>query len=238
MLNELETLSFRIKEKVIQFNKSGICVSLENTVSSLLNYYLSLRTNLPVHVTSIIFLGYEYPEVSADWFVIDERVEYLGKNYLNTFLLEKSEQNNLLLLSNRDYVERNYVRNYHRSEIVDYFPLHKASLGEHWPALRWSEINKLYNEIDFKQFPKYKEICEKLPKPNDKAYGTDITYEEYEWLMDIEKLYNYDPIIKNNNDPTKHSKWFTFNIRQKQIIAQLHQIEKNTRYKAKNTNAI
>lgn len=237
MSNELEKLSFGIKDKVKQFNKNSICVLLENTTASVLNYYLSLRTNLPVYVTHEYHLKYQYPESNSNWFVISENISDLGREYINTFLLTKSEEG-CLLLSNRDFVEKNYVRNYHRSEIVDFFPLCKPRLNDNWPVLRWSEIDNLYNQIDFNKFPKYKEIYNKLNKPDDKAYKTDITYAEYEWLMDIEKLYNYDPIIKSNNDPTKHSKWFTFNIRQKQIIAQLHQIEKNTRYKAMNTNAI
>ncbi len=232
MENELANYSSRIKNKVLELNKKGICIMLDSKISTILSYHLSIKTNLPVHV-STEYLNYPYPKFESIWFPVPDDVADLGLKYINTFLLEFSEQNNLLLLSSRDYVEKNYVRNYHRSEIADYFPLIKPTLGDHWEALRWSEINNLYNKIDFTQYPQYKELHDLLYKPDEKAYGTDITYAEFEWLMDIEKLYNYNQIVKRDEDPTKHPKWFTFNIRQKQLIAQLHQIEKNTRYKVK-----
>jgi len=227
----LETLSFGIKKKAGELNKTGICLKLELTTASFLNLYLSIKTQLPVYFWTE-YMEWQ-PVYQVKRLILIDNIPSETK-YINTWLLDQSEKKNLLLISNRDYAERNYVRNYHRSEIVDYFPLFKSSLGDVWPALKWSEIVELYNKIDIKQFPEFETYLKSFPKPNDKAYNTDITYTEYEWLMDIEKLYDYNPIIKSDNDPTKHQKWFTFNIRQKEIIAQLHQIEKNTRYKETN----
>ncbi len=221
----LDSLTNNIKSVAKLQNKTGILLLLELTTASFLNLYLSIKTQLPVYVWTR-HIEWE-PIYQAQRLILIDNIP-VERKYINTWLLDQSEKKNLLLLSNRDYVERNYVRNYHRSEIVDYFPLVKPSFGCFWPALQWSDIYDLYDKIDFQEFKEYKNY---LPKTNDNAYNTDISYAEYKWLMDIEKLYDYNPIIKSDTDPTKHPKWFSFNIRQKQIISQLHQIEKSTRFK-------
>lgn len=61
-----------------------------------------------------------------------------------------------------------------------------------------------------------------------------ITYDEVEWAdrqNENTRISNRLPIITDEGDPTQHPAWAGYTLRQREVIAKVHQMEKITRHK-------
>jgi hypothetical protein len=115
--------------------------------------------------------------------------------------------------------EINWIRNYdHFSVIADILPFRNFNKSE------IEEFYKVYINTDLEKL-----VLEKTPKISDIVNNYDFTYEELEWA---DRLNETSSILINEIDPSKDPKWFTYTSRQKKVIAKIHQIEKQTRFKA------
>ena len=110
-----------------------------------------------------------------------------------------------LVVSSRCKNNNLFIRDYNKFEPVDIMPLADFKL---------SEVEQLYKIISDNVFKPYNH--------------NGISQQELEWLEELDKKCQ---IVTSKQDPTKNSSWFKFTIRQKEIIAKVHQVEKITRHK-------
>jgi hypothetical protein len=137
-------------------------------------------------------------------------------------IIQKANEQNLLVVSTLNAVELNIIRDWDRfCLIADVYPLASDN--------RKSIIDLYYDlEINYSS--------EKITEYNeDKVVFDDklcITYSEIE---DVYQLSNkqkmFEGILTFNQDPIKHSFWYGLTSRQKIVISYLHQHIKLTQHK-------
>jgi hypothetical protein len=123
-------------------------------------------------------------------------------------------------ITRNDYL---FIRNYPKLNPWDILPF--ANLSE-------SNVFLLLNKFtDKSSYVMKDELLKNINEIVNIAPKPDLTLE---WLYDINERTKPFPIIESELDPTKHTKWFSYTIQQKTLIAKVHQIEKATRYKINN----
>lgn len=137
-----------------------------------------------------------------------------------------AEEYKLLVISPINIAERLLVRSWkHFTLIADLFPFGNMTKNE---------IEEMFAIVTDLEDSDYKQIYGARAKNNEPySKDFDLTHEDLNWALQANK--RYDGIIDNQKDPAKHPKWFSFSIKQKKIIAFLHQHSKLTAHKMTTT---
>lgn len=141
----------------------------------------------------------------------------LNKDVMALNIASYKEYKNGIIVGSRCRHEHLFTRSYSKLDVPDLLP---------FALLKKSQLDLLSNLIvDNNKYPTFNTSIET---------DLNITYEELEWLDDLNertKSIFGKGIIEDEADPAKNQRWYRFTVRQKEIIAKLHQIEKLTRHK-------
>jgi hypothetical protein len=244
-------ISFWIKKEIEHTNKKAILINIEDdSIYSILNYFICKSTNIPVH--AIIsktdkYLSWQFcvknniphsifnQSIKLDQLLINvnfpgmDKISYI-ESYEKMYELEKTafisyvaETTNSLYCGNLNRTDISFIRNYPKGNIYDLLPFANFNETELWKIIKHFTLDtsNWATEIGF---------------------NTPVSNAELEWAYSVnERTKNYKGfekghvgIIDDDLDPTKHPKWFSYTSSQKALIAKLHHQEKLTRCKTLN----
>jgi hypothetical protein len=135
-----------------------------------------------------------------------------------TTLHSLSQSSDAIIVGARTKTESHLIRHYDKFEPVDILPL---------VNLKLEQVRALYLEFRkfFTQLPALSGSDVFLEAPfKPQGFAED----SLEWLNELN---SHSKIIESDNDPAKEHSWFQYTIKQKELIAKVHQIEKMTRHK-------
>lgn len=137
-----------------------------------------------------------------------------------------------IVVGTRNRSENNIVRHFHKygDGCIDIAPiadLFKSEVYQLFEYLTKSNDIMPQAALDIWHTPPATDLWGPDVGLTDEA-ELGVTYSEIEWA-DRENLRSN--IISSDDDPTKFKTWFGYTLRQKEIIAKLHQLEKLTRHK-------
>ena len=141
-------------------------------------------------------------------------------------LASKAAEHNLLVVNPINIAERLFVRPWpHFTLVADLFP---------FGSMNKTEIEEMFAVVTDLEDHDYKQIYS-LRAKDDEPYSEDfeLTPEDLQWAIQANVIYG--GIIDSQKDPTKHPKWYSLSIRQKKIVALLHQHSKLTAHKMTTT---
>lgn len=248
-----------IKDYAKSHNKENLIVGLSGGVNSALVALLCQRSGINTNCYIIDCDSNDQAIILAQKFAgdfdlnksvinaynlmmeIDGNPQYLRFAILNS----KANNCNGLNVGTIDRSEYRLTRDFvkHGDGAVDIAPLADLYKSEIYELFEYLVCNgRKFNEIVSAEesFSEIKESAEDiyLAKPNKDLDGKyeespteqelGFTYDELEWAA-REDSNNF--IISNDPSPTSNYNWIRYTGRHKQIIAQLHQIEKQTRDK-------
>ena len=119
---------------------------------------------------------------------------------------EVAEANNGIIVETYSLSDM-FLRSYKKSQIGDILPLGDLHLTEVQELYRHADIN--HTHIEFFDIKKWTPI-------------------DIEWATKQDDVYN---IISDEKDPVRHREWGRYSTGQREMIAEMHQIEKKTRHK-------
>lgn len=144
------------------------------------------------------------------------QLDEILSNLLEDFPIEYSTDyfnDTKIIVSSLSKNHYNLIRNYSKhTEFFDILP---------FADLFTSEI------LELKKYLSEKKYKENLPIVKFRK-ELRITEDELEWLNREDSR---SSIVSSNEDPVKSYRWFAYTLRQQQIIAMAHQMEKKTRHK-------
>jgi hypothetical protein len=213
-----------------QASKRGIdslIVRLSNTLSSICNLHLCQKTQMHVEVficendsfaTEFLYGFCNKDNIHTNSYLSSDVIDQISEITRAAICGEKEK----LVVSSINKIEFLYTRPYIKNEYIDILPL---------ADLFYSEIHAMYLEL-INDINLYNHSFDKQNKSllNDLDWIADIDYRTGLPNL-LDNLPRRDGIIKSLDDPTKHSDWFKFTIKQKELIAKIHQIEKLTKHK-------
>lgn len=170
----------------------------------------------------------------ADWnsdFAKDRGTAHWMATKKNDFdwasrLASIAEEQNLLVVNPINIAERLFVRPWpHFTLIADMFP---------FGSMTKNEIEEMFAVVTDLDNPDYKTIYGTRSQ-DDQPYSDkfELTHADLQWALQANV--RYGGIIDNQQDPTRHPKWFSLSIQQKKVIALLHQHAKLTAHKLTTT---
>ena len=218
-----------LKQQAEARNLNSLIIYIGNeSIATSVAYRLCKRTLLNVH------------DINYD--------DYINMNGL---IADCSKRYKALIVSARCKNDNLFIRDYDKFEPVDVMPLanfkfseveqlHKAipevmestfdkALRSATAAINMVGTGKIREGKLIKEGPRsYVAKQEPISKPKPPKSDHGISQEELEWLEELDK---HSHIITSNKDPAKEHSWFKFTMRQKEVIAKVHQMEKLTRHK-------
>lgn len=224
-----------IKNKALEKGVNNLILEGQNCSVFALLLHLCYRTQIPTTVITdknnndIIQLASEY-NIKYNQINISKIIQNIqeelkcsvsNEDAIALSVASYKTHKNGIVVGARCRHEHLFTRPYSKLNVPDLLP---------FALLKQSQLECLSNLIiDSNKYPTFSKI-----KETSKETGLNITSEELEWLDDLNertKVISGKGLIEDETDPTKSQRWYKFTVRQKEIIAKLHQIEKLTRHK-------